>query len=137
MMDAFGSLFSVPYQLTTVEAVSQIHRTLTDDGVVVFNLGSAIRGDASLFFQAEFATYKSVFPFVLVFKVRPERADDELQNLMIVACKRECLPASSGDHSIDSLLARRYSADFPLTVPILTDDLSPVERYMSIAQGNR
>jgi len=137
MMDAFGSLFSVPYQLTTVEAVSQIHRTLTDDGVVVFNLGSAIRGDASRFFQAEFATYQAVFPFVYVFKVRPERFDEDLQNLMIVACKQECLPASNADQSIESLLDRRYAADFPLTVPVLTDDLSPVDRYMSIAQANQ
>ncbi len=137
MMDAFGSLFSVPYQLTTAEAVSQIHRTLADDGVVVFNLGSAIRGDASLFLQAELATYKTLFPDVHLFKVRPERPDDELQNLIVVACKRECLPASSSDPFITSLLGRRYATEFPLTVPILTDDLAPVERYMSIAQAIR
>ncbi|MDI1242397.1 MAG: fused MFS/spermidine synthase, partial [bacterium] len=137
MIDAFGSLFSVPYQLTTVEAVSQIHRILTGDGVVVLNLGSAIRGDGSLFLQAEFATYASVFPFVHLFKVRPERVDDELQNLIVVACKRECLPRLNPDQSIVSLLDRRYAAEFPLTVPVLTDDLAPVERYMSIAQANR
>ncbi|MEQ1765053.1 MAG: fused MFS/spermidine synthase [Pyrinomonadaceae bacterium] len=137
MMDAFGSLFSVPYQLTTVEAVTQISRILKDDGVVVFNLGSAIRGDASLFLQAEFATYKRVFPFVHLFKVRPERVDDDLQNLIVVACKRECLPAATEDQLIGSLLARRYEPDFPLSVPVLTDDLAPVERYMSIAQSTR
>lgn len=137
LMDAFGSLFSVPYQLTTVEAVRQIHRTLTYDGVVVFNLGSAIRGEASLFLQAEFATYKSVFRSVHLLKVRAERADEDLQNLMIVACKRQCIPASSGDPLVASLLERLYAADFPLTVPVLTDDLSPVERYMSIAQANQ
>ena len=137
LMDAFGSLFSVPYQLTTLEAVSQIHRTLTDNGVVVFNLGSAIRGDASLFLQAEFATYRRVFPFVQIFKVRPERSDDELQNLIVVACKRECLPWTSDDELITSLLERRYAAEFPVTGPVLTDDLAPVERYMSIAQASR
>ena len=137
MMDAFGSLFSVPYHLTTIEAVSQIHRTLTEEGVVVFNLGSAIRGNASLFLQAELATYRQVFPIVHLFKVRPERGDEELQNLIVVACKRECLPSASDDHLIDSLLDRRYSTDVPLTVPLLTDDLAPVERYMSIAQANR
>lgn len=137
MMDAFGSLFSVPYQLTTVEAVTQIHKTLKDDGVVVFNLGSAIRGDASLFLQAEFATYKQVFPYVHLFTVRPERPDHELQNLIVVACKRECLPAGqSADPLIDSLLSRRYTAEFPITVPVLTDDLAPVDRYMSNAQSS-
>ena len=137
MMDAFGSLFSVPYHLTTIEAVSQIHRSLTDDGVVVFNLGSAIRGDASLFLQAEFATYESVFPFVYLFKVRPERNDDELQNLIVVGCKRECLPVASGDPLERSLLERLYTDELTLTMPILTDDLAPVERYLSIAQATR
>jgi predicted membrane-bound spermidine synthase len=137
MMDAFGSLFSVPYQLTTVEAVTQIHKTLKDDGVVVFNIGSAIRGDGSLFLQAEFATYKQVFPYVHLFKVRPERPDTELQNLIVVACKSECLPGSSvPDLLINSLLSRRHIEEFPITVPVLTDDLAPVDRYMSIAQAN-
>lgn len=133
MMDAFGSLFSVPYQLTTVEAVRQIHRVLADDGVVVFNVGSAIKGEASLFLQAELATYRSVFPNVYVYKVRPERADDELQNVIVVACKSECVPENS---SANPLLARRYDAEIPVTVPILTDELAPVERYMSAAQAH-
>lgn len=137
LMDAFGSLFSVPYQLTTVEAVKQIHRVLNDSGVVVFNVGSAIQGDASLFLQAEFATYKSVFRNVYLFKVRPNRGDGELQNLIVVACKRECLPAVRTDSELlDSLLARRYFSEIPATVPILTDDLAPVERYMSYAQAH-
>ena len=135
-MDAFGSLFSVPYQLTTIEAVSQINRVLKDDGVVVFNLGSAISGDASLFMQAEYSTYESVFPFVHLFKVRPERADSELQNMIVVACKKNCLPESGGE-LIGSLLERRYTGELQLTVPILTDDHAPVERYMSIAEATR
>ncbi len=87
MMDAFSSLFSVPYQLTTLEAVQQIDRVLVDDGVVIFNLGSAIRGPGSRFLQAEFATYKQVFPNVFLFKVNPDRTDEQLQNLIIVAVK--------------------------------------------------
>ena len=138
MMDAFGSLFSVPYQLTTIEAVSEIHRVLSDDGVVVFNIGSAIGADASLFLQAEFATYQRVFPYVHLFKVRPERSDRELQNLIVVACKRQCLPAeSNGDPLMKSLLERQYQSPIPSNVPILTDDLAPVERYMSIAHAAR
>lgn len=137
MIDAFGSLFSVPYQLTTLEAVQHIHRSLTDNGVVVFNIGSAIRGDASLFLQAEFATYRQVFPSVDILKIRPERPDDQLQNLIVVACKRECLSAATDDDpAIASLLTRRHTSDFPITVPVLTDELAPVDRYMSIAQAN-
>jgi spermidine synthase len=136
MMDAFGSLFSVPYQLTTIEAVSQMHRILDEDGVVVFNIGSAIQGDASFFLQAEFATYQRVFATVYLFKVRPERLESELQNLIVVACKNECLPTDRpADILVNSLIDRRYLGEIPSTRSILTDDLAPVERYMSIAQS--
>lgn len=134
LMDAFGSLFSVPYQLTTLEAVREMHRTLSDDGIVIFNLGSAIRGDASLMLQAELKTYREVFPVVDAYKVRPDYPDEKLQNVIIVASKSQAA-AESSDPKIAELLAHRYTADIPLTVPALTDDLAPVEYYGSIAQN--
>ncbi|MCA1608906.1 MAG: hypothetical protein LC730_05545, partial [Acidobacteria bacterium] len=117
-----------------VEAVRQIERALKDGGIVIFNLGSAIRGPGSGFLQAEFKTYQSVFPYVYLFKVRPELADDALQNLIVVACKANCLedarfPAA---FEIPELLDRRYTPPLPLDKPILTDDLAPVEYYGSI-----
>ena len=136
LMDAFGSLFSVPYQLTTVEAVREMRRNQTDDGVVIFNLGSAITGEGSRFLQAELATYRSVFPHVSVFKISAEYTDDRLQNLMIVAARSPALPAFlSGDHELAQLLSHRYAAEIPLGEAILTDDLAPVEYYNSIAQN--
>ena len=136
LMDAFGSLFSIPFHLTTIEAVRNIDRVLTPDGVAIFNVGSALTGPASSFLQAEFRTYREVFPYVHLFKVRPERPDTDLQNLIVLACKRPCLPAAeTGDQLIDSFLTRRYEPSFPTDRPILTDDLAPVERYSSIAQA--
>ena len=41
LMDAFSSLFTVPFQLTTVEAVRKMNSVLTDDGVVILNMISA------------------------------------------------------------------------------------------------
>ena len=135
-MDAFGSLFSVPYQLTTVEAVRDMHRSLTDDGVVIFNIGSAISGPASSFLRAEFATYRSIFADVHLYKVRADSADERLQNLMIVACKTQCISESGFEvTSVNKLLANRYTGTVPADLPILTDDLAPVERYNSLAQG--
>lgn len=136
LMDAFGSLFSVPYQLTTVEAVTHFSRVLGDEGVVIFNLGSAIRGPGSKFLQAEFKTYQQVFKQVHLFKVNSDYTDDQLQNLIIVACKFECpTDVPTGDDYIVNLLTHRYDADFPLELPFLTDDLSPVEYYNSFAQN--
>ena len=136
LMDAFGSLFSVPYQLTTLEAVQQINRVLKDDGVVIFNLGSAIRGEGSRFLQAEFATYKRVFPHVYLFKVNSGYTDEQLQNLIIVACKSLNAPSlKSSDLELNKLLSHLHQQDFPREYPILTDDLAPVEYYNSFAQN--
>ncbi|HTK38196.1 MAG TPA: fused MFS/spermidine synthase, partial [Pyrinomonadaceae bacterium] len=116
LMDAFGSLFSVPPQLTTVEAVQNISRVLNDDGVVIANLGSAIKGPGSLFLQAEVATYKQVFPNVYLFKVNTDYTDERLQNVILVASKSsQPIQMSSGDDiEINYLLSHRYNAEFPL-----------------------
>ncbi|KJR97324.1 MAG: hypothetical protein VR65_24415 [Desulfobulbaceae bacterium BRH_c16a] len=138
LLDAFGSLFSVPFQLTTIEAVRQIHRVLKKDGVVVFNIGGALKGPASGFFQAELATYQAVFPQVYVFKTSPVTGDAEVQNLMLVACRGE-VPVSlqSPDPEIARILATRHDLAGLAQRPVLTDDLAPVEHYNSFAQNLR
>lgn len=133
LMDAFGSLFSVPYHLTTREAVTDFHRVLRDDGIVVFNLGAAISGPASRFLHSELKTYREVFPYVLLFKVNLEYEDARLQNLIIVASKTPLKPAGD-DPAIADLLTHRYEAPAMDDVETLTDDLAPVEYYNSIAQ---
>ena len=136
LMDAFGSLFSVPHHLTTVEAVREIHRILNENGVVVFNLGSSITGPSSGFLQAELKTYRAVFPHVYLFKVRYDYTDDRLQNIINVASKAgrpEGL--RSVDPEISGLLSRLYTGDVPLDENILADDLAPVEYFNSIAQN--
>lgn len=135
-IDAFSSLFSVPFHLTTIEAVSQINRVLKDDGVVIFNVGGAIKGKASHFLQAEIATYKQVFPNLNLFKVRPERADEDVQNFIIIALKSEKnVKFESTDPEIARLLLNHYDQPLMFEVPILTDDLAPVEYYNSFAQS--
>ena len=135
LMDAFGSLFSVPFQLTTVEAVENISRVLKDDGVVIFNVGGAITGDSSKFLQAELTTYRKVFPRVLLFKVDSTKADDELQNLIIVAIKeKNSTPIFSNDTESQPLLSNFYDKELNFDAQILTDELAPVEYYNSFAQ---
>jgi len=136
LMDAFGSLFSVPHHLTTVEAVTNIHRILKDDGVVIFNLGAAISGDASKFLQAELRTYNQVFPHVFLFKVNSDYPDERLQNLIIVASKASSTSLlESSNKDVANLVSNRYTGYLKLKESILTDDLAPVEYYNSIAQN--
>jgi spermidine synthase len=134
LLDAVGSLFTVPYQLTTLEAVENIHRSLKDDGVVIFNLGSSITGPGSGFLAAEFATYKMIFPSVFVFKVNKNYTGAQLQNLIIVASKKSSLSLlASDDQLINEMLQHRIEYDSEAAV--LTDDLAPVEYFNSFAQN--
>jgi spermidine synthase len=134
LMDAFGSLFSVPFQLTTVEAVRQIDRVLKDDGVVIFNLGGAINGKSSGFLQSELKTYRQIFPRVFLFKIYPENSDDKIQNLIIVALKeKNTSTLKSEDAEINALLSHLYENPPETPISILTDDLAPVEYYNSFA----
>ncbi len=135
-LDAFGSLFSVPFHLTTIEAVAEINRVLKTDGVVIFNVGGAIKGKAAGFLNAELATYKQIFPQVLLFKVRPERPDEDVQNLIIVALKsKNTINLTSSEAEISRLLENIYNQPIMLKTPILTDELAPVEYYNSFAQS--
>lgn len=136
LMDAFTSLFTVPHQLTTIEAVREIDRILADDGVVIFNVGSALTGEGSRFFQAEFKTYQQIFPRVLVFKVNREHSGERLQNLIIVACKSANKAGlESSDPAFADLLSHIVEYQNDTEIPILTDDLAPVEYYNSLAQN--
>ena len=135
LLDAFGSLFSVPYQLTTREAVQQMSRVLGDRGIVIANIGSSITGEAGHFVRAEIATYKRVFPQVLLFKVRGDKKDSDLQNLILVALKStEPSNTSSTDARMNELLSHLYKEPIEITEPVLTDDLAPAEYYSSLAQ---
>ena len=138
LMDAFGSLFSVPFQLTTIESVEQINRVLKPEGVVIFNIGGALEGTSSRFLQAEYATYKKVFPQVFIFKVNPEKTDSEIQNLIMLASKSETpISFESQDAEISRLFAHLYDKEFSTNQPVLTDELAPVEYYNSFARTAR
>ena len=136
LVDAFGSLFSVPFHLATIEAVERIKGVLKIGGVVILNLGSAVDGDDAGFLQAEAATYKQVFGNVMVFKVHPEYPDTKLQNLILVATKRsDNVSLKSEDPEIAELLSHYLPGDNVKPRPALTDDLAPVEYYNSLAQN--
>lgn len=131
-IDAFGSLFSIPYQLTTKEAVRHVHRVLKDDGIVIVNIGSALAGDASMFLYAELATYQSAFAGTLLFKVRPERRPEEPQNVVLIA-RKSLVSHPTAQAAEAVLLDRKVTPDPQLAQEPFTDDLAPVERYNSLA----
>lgn len=132
--DAFNSYYSVPYQLTTIEATKNIYNALNDEGVVILNVVSAIEGSRGEFLRAQYRTYKSVFPQVYVFPVQKSTDGNEFQNLMIVALKGEKLPTfESADKELNEYLANIWKKEIANDMPILTDDYAPVDNYLGHA----
>lgn len=133
LIDAFTTLFSIPFQLTTIEAIQKISRTLKDDGVVIVNIGGAIEGKSSGFLRAELNTYKKIFPNIQLIKVNPKKDDAEIQNWMLIASKKTNFDKNQ-DEKTEKLLLNIYKKPINFNETILTDDLAPVEYYNSFAK---
>jgi spermidine synthase len=130
--DAFGGL-SVPWQLTTVEALRLVDRALTDDGVYVANL---IDHPPLGFVRAELATMRAVWPHVLLLARAPVLAGEDGGNLVAVASSRPLDEALLAD----ALLAQDStwqvaSADEVAALVgdarVLTDDAAPVDQLLT------
>jgi spermidine synthase len=128
-VDAFNSHLSIPYQLTTKEAVQEIYNSLNDGGTVIINIISAFQGDKSKFLRAELATYKSIFPQVYLFRVDNSDAY-RVQNVMLVAVKSPAAVNFYSDNAeLYSLAQMIYDAPVGDDLPVLTDDYAPVDYY--------
>ncbi|MFA5051547.1 MAG: fused MFS/spermidine synthase [Patescibacteria group bacterium] len=126
--DAFRSLYSIPFELTTIESVQKTYDILNDNGVAIINVASAITGTRGEFLRAEYRTFSEVFPQVYVFAVRDPQRPDVPQNLILVAIKSDTQPAwSDSNQELNDYLAHRYTGLIPTDIPVLTDDHAPVE----------
>jgi spermidine synthase len=131
--DAFGSHYSLPYQLTTKEAVQKKYDILNDDGIVILNIIGAIEGKKGKFLRAEYATYKSIFPNVYLFLTDNLNDGKIVQNVILVALKSTNyinFKLNTTDENISKYLNNLWKKEIVLDVPILTDDYAPVDSYM-------
>jgi spermidine synthase len=130
--DAFNSLHSLPYQLTTKEAVQKKYNILNDDGVVILNLISAIEGEKGKFLRAEYATYKSLFPQVYLFPVAGSGYGNIVQNIILVALKSEKDQTfNDSDPKLNEYLQHLWKKTVDADIPILTDNFAPVAYYIN------
>ncbi len=131
LMDAFRSHFSIPFQLTTQELVKKEYDMLNEDGIVLANIVSSIEGDKGEFLRAEYATYKSIFPQVYIFRVRASTDPRDRQNLTLFAIKSEKkLTWENPKQEINEYLKRLHTETITNDMPILTDDFAPVDQYV-------
>ena len=133
-MDAFNTNFNIPYQLTTLEAVEKMSSALNERGIVLANIISSVDGTRSKFLQAEYETYRQVFPYVSVFSVN-NQPRDETQNLMLLASKK---PIDFSSHASDPLWMPYTShllatESLSHTLAALSDDLAPTEFYLRLS----
>lgn len=130
-IDAFRS-FTIPFHLTTQEVARMVHQSLTDDGVVLINVISAIQGEKGEFLRALHATYERVFPHVYLFAVQYPDDGTVPQNIILVALKSEKEPVlTSHDPVLQSYLTHRWQKEVSHDMPILTDQYAPVDYYMA------
>lgn len=129
--DAFNSLYSLPYQLTTKETVKKMHNILNDGGVILVNIISAIDGEEGEFLRAEYETFREVFPQVFLFPVKDVNDGFVVQNIMLVALKTKQKPTfKSNDPELNDYLKHLWKREIKRDVPPLTDDYSPVDNYI-------
>ena len=125
LIEAFKGL-TVPFQLTTEEALIQAKRNLNENGIVITNIISALDGKNANFIKYEYATYKKVFKDVKIFKVQNGMFnDDELQNLILVGFKGNVIEKNDEYNKYKNLLKNEVP-DFSSDKNIVTDELCPV-----------
>lgn len=132
--DSFSSYYSVPYQLTTQEALFKIKEGLAENGIVIANMISALDGQGSDFFKTEYKTFESVFPHVYAFMVNDNTDKKNAQNIILVGIKNKNFvepDKAKFDDDIKNYLSKKISPHLLPEVPILTDDFAPVDNYIA------
>ncbi len=145
---------SIPFHLTTREFLELATERLADDGIVSANLIGAVEGDKSELLRSMHETWSAVFDDVAIYPV-PGRDGLDLETFnnveFFASAGRGVLPARGGegslieaadlavpasevlDQKLRELLAARYVGELETDdVPVLTDDLAPVDSLLQV-----
>ena len=127
-VNVFNPSGSLPFHLTTLEAMEKMYNLLSENGVIVVNIVSTIDGNQGKFVRAEYFTYRRVFPHVFLFVIPQQTDPTKIRHAMLVAAKS----APKGKLNEEYLLYLSYLYRGKITndVAIITDDYSPVDQYM-------
>ena len=128
--DAFSD-YSIPYQLTTIEAIQKHYDVLNDNGVVILNIISSIEWEKWKFLRAEYATFKEVFPYVYIIPVSENYNGERPANIMLIAMKTDdWFDFSKNYWDMQQYIDNVWEKEIPLDIPVLTDDYAPVNAYI-------
>lgn len=127
IVDAFQSGLSIPFEITTIESLGLLKNTLSEKGVVMVNIISAIEGPGSKFFRSEYNSFLMVFPKVFVFLVQNPKNTKSIQNIILLASKDKNLKMpETKDPELKNHLSHLVKQEIGEGKE-LTDDHAPVE----------
>jgi spermidine synthase len=133
--DAFRSESTVPFHLTTKEAVQKIYTLLDENGVYLLNVIGSLEGPRSMFPKAQLATLSTVFPSTLVLDVHEDLEPTAMRNIMLIASKAplDTYNLSLLDAELASLLQHTmHSPNWGEEATVLTDNYAPVEAMLHL-----
>lgn len=136
-VDVFNSHYSIPFQMGTREAIQKMRQAVAPGGILLMNVISAIEGEDGRLFQSIYQNLQKEFPLTRVYCVGDPEHPERVQNLMLMAFAGEADPTKQGSaletnpssEEISRMEQRRYIKDIIFSVPPLSDDYAPVERY--------
>lgn len=146
VVDAYYS-DSLPYHMTTEEFFGEIKTILAPDGVVAYNVISALEGEQSELFRSMYRTVGGVFDETWVFGVQLAENPDLLRNRNIVVLatdteiEREEMLArieSNLDGAVSVPGFERFGEDLytgmvdMADVPVLTDSHAPTDSLIDV-----
>ncbi len=134
-VDVFSSMLTVPFHITTKEAVSSISRLAGEHGIVLINIISSVEGPGSDFFRSMYTTYASEFDTIKIFRTSPNKDPRRITNLVLLATHNKNLPAFPKETTDLLILQAKRSeyTDVPPPGLLLTDEFAPVERQVTTA----
>lgn len=123
-IDAFKGV-SVPFELTTYEAIQKAKNRLNDNGIVITNIISALEGKEADFIKYEYATYEAVFDEVKIYKVSPNRENTQRQNLILIGIKGKMNSNEEKEETYQELLQTELT-NFSSDKEVVTDNYAPI-----------
>lgn len=122
--DAYTAVYSIPYHLTTVEALHEVKQHLANDGVFIVNVITALEGEKAAFLQHFVHTLEQVFTHVDIRQTDPEKGPETVQNILIFAHNH---PNENLNSTQNDTLFPLYKVTTPVGTKLLTDQYAPVE----------
>jgi len=141
---------SLPFHLTTQEFLREVKAKMNPDGVVVYNVISALEGDKSRLFRSMYKTASTVWTDIRVFPVDTGQGDtpQAVQNIAVLATDADVGQAemlarirSAVDGTVkvpgfETMAAGLYAHMVDTSdVPVLTDAYAPTDSLISVMDG--